>query len=44
MARVVHLFEDRLRQAKERVGAMVANNGKSAEVVPLRKEGRDGTA
>ncbi len=40
-ARYAHLFDDPLRQATERVGAVVtaAENGKSGEVVPLRKDG-----
>ena len=41
-ARYSHLFDDPLRQATERVGAVVtaAGNGKTAEVVKLH----DGTA
>ncbi len=40
-ARYSHLFDDPLRQATERVGAVVtgAENGKTAEVVKLRDDG-----
>ncbi len=40
--RYAHLFDDPLRRATERVGAVVtaAENGKGGEVVPLRKDGR----
>jgi integrase len=40
-ARYSHLFDDPLRQATERVGAVVtaAGNGKTAEVVNLRDDG-----
>ncbi len=40
-ARYSHLFDDPLRQATERVGAVVtaAGNGKTADVVKLRDGG-----
>lgn len=38
-ARYAHLFDDPLRQATERVGAIVAGNG-GAEVVPIAERGR----
>ncbi len=40
-ARYSHLFDDPLRQATERVGAVVtaAGNGKTAEIVNLRDDG-----
>jgi integrase len=36
-ARYAHLYDDPLREAVERVGAAIAGNGETAEVVPLRQ-------
>ena len=41
-ARYAHLYDDPLREATERVGAVVtgAGRGKTADVVPIRDDGR----